>query len=96
MSITKSCVDEKPRSGRRLLAVRDKARDLEREGVAATHGLRRASTNTPAHGTATVALTNGKLSVSFSSFKLPLGTFRGDAFRITDSFFERATDGIRQ
>jgi CubicO group peptidase (beta-lactamase class C family) len=42
----------------------------------------------PAYGTATVTLTNGKLTASYSSFVCPLDHFESDSFRITDGFFE--------
>jgi CubicO group peptidase (beta-lactamase class C family) len=83
----KTLVEKEAAERKAALAARDKARDPNAKPSLPLADFA-GKYEHPAYGTATVTLTNGKLSASFSSFTCPLEHFEGDNFRIPDGFFE--------
>src|SRR5206468_1798441 len=68
------------------IAAREKARNPNRKPTLAVDGYT-GTYEHPAYGSAKVTSKDGKLELNWSSFRVPMEPFEGDAFRIPDGFF---------
>jgi CubicO group peptidase (beta-lactamase class C family) len=80
-------VDDEAAKRKADIAARDKARDPSKKPALPIANYAGEYTH-PAYGLATVRAADGKLALAWSGFACPLEHFEGDAFRVTEGFFE--------
>ena len=78
--------DDADAAAKAAIEARDKARNPNRKPSLAVDGYAGTYEN-PAYGTAKVTAKDGKLELHWSSFRVPMEPFEGDAFRIPGGFF---------
>jgi CubicO group peptidase (beta-lactamase class C family) len=81
----KRVVDNATAAKAAATAARDRARDPDRKPTLPLDRYAGDFTD-PAYGTATVTVSDGRLSLAWSSFRCPLEPYDGDAFRVTDGY----------